>query len=128
MIEYRTKIRCYCSPAGRNKIADWYNDLAADQAAADAFLIRMQRKEFSTWVDNDDYTPRMSPYEFGELKWKAGQKQHRLFGFFSSGNWYALMGCTHKQRVYDPADAKDTAKKRMKQIERGEVQTVKYDL
>lgn len=49
-------------------------------------------------------------------------------GFFMKGIWYAVLGCTHKQQVYDPADALATAKKRKKEIERGEVQTVEYNL
>jgi len=37
------------------------------------------------------------------------------------------MGCTHKQKIYSPSDALNTAKARKKQIERREVKTVIYD-
>jgi hypothetical protein len=44
------------------------------------------------------------------------------------GAWYAVVGCTHKQQIYDPADSPTMAKRYKKQIERQEVQTVEYDL
>ena len=49
-------------------------------------------------------------------------------GFFMGGYWYAVVGCTHKQQIYDPPEALTTAKKYKKQIERREVTTVDYDL
>lgn len=64
----------------------------------------------------------------GELRWESEDKQHRLVGFFASGVWFALIGCTHKQRRYNPTDCLHTAKKRKAQIERNEVTTVEYDL
>ena len=64
----------------------------------------------------------------GELRWQAGKRQHRLLGFFDGDTWYAVLGCTHKQRVYQPPSSLETAKKRKKQIERGEVQTVEFNL
>jgi len=84
--------------------------------------------QFGDWVKNDDYSPRMASYDFGELKWKAGNKQYRLLGFFQKGHWYALIGCTHKQQRYNPASALDTAAARMKQVQHEVVETVEYDL
>lgn len=75
------------------------------------------------------YRPRLRDGEgLGELRWQSGNRQHRLLGFFLGSYWYAVVGCTHKQQVYSPADSLETAKKYKKQIERGEVRTVEYDL
>ena len=119
-------IRCYISPppASRNKIADWYNDLSAQERAdADEFIKNMRKTR-------DWKMPLHKPLRggLGELRWKSSNKQHRLIGFFMGYAWYAVMGCTHKQQVYDPPNALETAKTRKGQIERGEVETTEYDL
>jgi hypothetical protein len=76
-----------------------------------------------------NYRPRLRNGEgLGELRWLSGDKQHRLIGFFMKGYWYAVIGCTHKQQIYNPPDAIETGKKRKKQIEREEVNTVDYNL
>jgi hypothetical protein len=128
MNEWQTSIRCYLSPAGNNKIKDWYDDLQAlEQAYFDEFLKVMRRKR--DWGSDPCYRPRLKGCgKLGELRWEVNRKQHRLLGFFADGVWYALVGCTHKQDIYSPANALDTAKKYMGQIQRREVSTVEYDL
>ena len=119
-------IRCYISPspASRNKIADWYNDLSAqERGAADVFIENMRKTRF--W--------KMPLYRvlsggLGELRWMSEKKQHRLIGVFMGNAWYALVGCTHKQQIYSPPRALETARTRKGQIERGEVETKEYDL
>lgn len=64
----------------------------------------------------------------GELRWFSGKKQHRLLGYFDGEVWVALIGCTHKGKVYDPADALKSAEKRKSQIENGEAGTIEYNL
>ena len=127
MAEWRTPIRCYVSPAGNNKIYDWYMNLApAEKTFVDEFLKNMRKSR--NW-SLPDYRPRLSGHgNIGELRWTMNKTQHRLIGFFADGAWYALVGCTHKQRVYSPPEALETAKKYKKQIERKEVRTVEYDL
>ncbi len=126
MSRWRTNIRCYVSPAGNNKIADWYNDLSVeDRAGADEFLkdMRMTRN----W-EMPMYRPRLKGGDgLGELRWESEDKQHRLIGFFFQGYWYAVQGCTHKQQVYKPHDCLETARRYKRQIERGEVTAVDYD-
>jgi len=127
MDEWRTKIRCYVSPAENNKIADWRGSLSAQgKADADEFLKAMRKTR--DW-HLPSYRPRLSDGEgLGELRWESENKKHRLLGFFMKGSWYATVGCTHKQQIYDPANALENAKKYKRQIERGEVRTVEYDL
>jgi hypothetical protein len=84
-----------------------------------------------------NYRPRLSNIKgadrkkakgLGELRWTSERKEHRLLGFFRSGSWYAVIGCTHKQNIYSPADALATAVRRKDEIQNGEIETVEYDL
>jgi len=125
--EWRTPIRCYVSAAQNNRIADWYKGLSVQERSdADQFLKDMRKTK--VW-NMPQYRPRLQNGDgLGELRWQSGNRQHRLLGFFLGGYWYAVVGCTHKQQIYSPADSLETAKKYKKQIERGEVSTVEYDL
>ncbi len=76
-----------------------------------------------------DYRPRLSGGNgVGELRWFSANKQQRLIGFFWDGVWVALVGCYHKQNIYSPASALETAKRYKTEVERGEARTVEYDL
>jgi hypothetical protein len=128
MSGWLTPIRCYVSPAGNNKIEDWYVGLSTQEKAdADTFL-RLMRKTRDWQMPS--YRPSLAGVKrIGELRWTSQKRQHRLLGFFGDGGvWYALVGCIHKQQVYDPRDALNTARKYKGQIEEGEVETVEYDL
>ena len=135
MSEWRTPIRCYVSPAGNSKIADWHMDLSAQEKAdVDAFLLIMRKT--GDW-QMPSYRRQLRAIKgvkasqvrgLGELRWISGKKQHRLLGFFGDGVWYAVLGCTHKQNIYDPADALATAVKRKNEIQKVEVKTVEYNL
>ena len=128
MDAWRTPIRCYVSPAENNKIADWYAGLTTqEKAAADEFLKDMRKT--SDWK-MPNYRPNLKGLKgIGELRWQVGKRQHRLLGFFESGAWIALIGCTHKQRVYTSANALETAKRCMSEGKSGQaLPTVEYDL
>jgi hypothetical protein len=76
-----------------------------------------------------DYRPSLKGYsKLGELRWSSCRKQHRLIGFLKDGIFVALIGCTHKQRIYDPVDSLETADRRFKEIERKEATTCEYAL
>ena len=119
-------LRCYVSPAGNNKIADWYYDLSPqDRADADEFIKNMRKtKEWKL----PNYRPRLKGYQgLGELRWTSEKKEHRLIGYLKGNIFFALMGCTHKGSTYTPTDALDQADKRKDQIQNGKVPTVEYD-
>jgi hypothetical protein len=135
MSEWRTPIRCYISPAGNNKILDWYEALSTpEKTDADEFLKDMRKT--SNW-QMPNYRRKLSNVKgadktkvrgLGELRWTSEKKEHRLLGFFGNGIWYAVLGCTHKQNIYSPRDALVTAAKRKEEIETGKAETVEYDL
>lgn len=137
MSAWRTPIRCYVSASGRNKIAEWYEGLSVQERSdADEFLKNMRRLPPSDWK-MEEYRSRLSYIRgvakakaqgLGELRWKSENKQHRLLGFFRKGVWYAVLGCTHKQNIYKPADSLANAARRKTEIELGTVETVEYDL
>lgn len=120
-------VRCYVSPAGNNKIADWYRELSVQEKTdADEFIKLMRLT--AEWK-MPDYRPRLKGYSgLGELRWTSERKEHRLIGYLNGGTFYAVMGCTHKGKVYNPADALDQADKRKTQIQNGTSTTVAYDL
>jgi hypothetical protein len=127
MSEQLKPIRCYVSPAQNNKIADWYESLSAQGRSDMDEFIKDMRKTAQWQLPN--YRPKLHGYRgLGELKWVSGKKEHRLIGYLESGTFFAMMGCTHKGKVYDPTDALDEAAKRKSRIERGEARTVPYDL
>jgi hypothetical protein len=117
-------MRSYVSPTGRDKIEQWYQDLSAqEQADADVFIAN--QRGIAKW--------ELPSYRYlfdgiGELRWPSAQKQHRLLGYFDGATWIALVGCTHKQRVYTPRDCLNTARKRKGKLSRGEAKTVEFDL
>lgn len=120
-------IHCYVSPAGNNKIRHWYEDLSAQERAdADTFIQIMRKTK--DWK-KPDYRSKLTGYKgLGELRWPSEQKQHRLIGYLQDGAFFALIGCIHKQQVYAPADALDTADRRKKEIRNGRAGTEPYDL
>ncbi len=125
--EQLKQIRCYESRAGNNKIADWYEGLSIEERAdADEFIKDMRKT--ADWK-MPSYRPKLTGHKgIGELRWTSEKKEHRLVGFLKGGSFYALIGCTHKGKVYDPPDALDTADKRKKDIDDGKVRVVPYDL
>ena len=115
-------VHCYVSPAGNNKIADWYGTLSIQERAdTDEFIKNMRKTREWTMPD---YRPRLKGYgNLGELRWQSGKRQHRLIGYLRGGAFFALIGCTHKQRAYNPADALETAEKRKREVESGQSRT-----
>lgn len=120
MTEWKTRIRCYCSTSGRNEITEWRKKLSVkERAKTDRFLKLMRQSKI--WR-MPDYR-KLTGHDYGELRWDADKKEHRLFGFFDAGTWYALVGCTHKGTVYDPHGAFAVGDRRMKEVKERKVQT-----
>ena len=130
VISCSRRILCFVSPTGKDKIRDWYDDLGpAERATADAFIKTVLRKQ--DWV-MPYYLPALSGSKdlkrIGELRWICNNVNHRLVGYLMNGvDFAAMIGCTHKQQVYNPASALETAITRRKQIGRKEGTLREYD-
>jgi hypothetical protein len=120
-------VRCYVSPAGNDKIADWYNGLSAQgRADTDEFIKNMRKTD--EWK-MPHYRPRLKGYAgLGELRWTSEKKEHRMIGYLRGGVFFAVMGCTHKGSIYDPANALVESDRRKSHIQNGKAVTVAYDL
>lgn len=75
-----------------------------------------------------NYRSRLTGYKLGELRWDSEKTEQRLVGFLKGGTFFALMGCTHKGKIYTPTDALDEAQRRKDRIDAGTARTVPYDL
>lgn len=63
-----------------------------------------------------------------EIKWEAGKKQWRALGFDEDGWFVMVVGCTHKDNVYDPPNCFETAKKRRQETLDGKRMIINYDV
>ena len=69
-----------------------------------------------------------------ELRWTAGKVEQRIIGYRiddtneGKHRYVMLIGCTHKQKSYIPAEALDTARKRKSEIEKGVATFSEYRL
>src|ERR1700690_382660 len=52
-----------------------------------------------------------------EIKWTFGKKKFRAVGFYQGGFFLMVIGCTHKQGVYEPHGWLETAKRRKREVE-----------
>lgn len=91
---------------GRGVITDWYRKEIEPSAQEefDLILPQLAASPRDLWV-RPPYSA-LTP-EFGEIRFKANNLQHRVFGFFLEGtNQYVmLVGATKKGKNYTPADA-----------------------
>lgn len=62
-----------------------------------------------------------------EIKWEWGKVPYRIVGFDYSGFFVMLIGCTHKQGVYDPHHCLQTAGQRKKEVEDGKWRTIDFE-
>ena len=111
---------------GNDPIEDWYeNDLSEEgQYAFDALLRDNHKTELPIhWIGFKRYLKgKDKEQRIWELEFKADDRQYRVLGKFGSVRKQAILlcGCYHKQRVYTPADALETAYKRAKALAKGE--------
>jgi hypothetical protein len=115
------KFMDYISPQGRNVIADWYTGLLAQEQSDFQALMRILAKT-RQWHRGAFKLLGGQYRGLGELRFDSERKAHRVIGCFGPalGQFTMLIGCFHKQRVYTPANALDTALRRKRFLERGE--------
>ena len=109
-------------PNGSNPIKDWYSggDYGLSDEGRymfDALLKNMRRTEnHLNWGGFRGFLKGAAKSErIWEIGFQAEGKQYRVFSVFGGRKQVILLvGCYHKQRVYTPADAIETAIKRSK--------------
>ncbi len=110
--------------AVNNAIEDWYNDELSENAQ-NLFnsILKINRKveNPTQWGDLKFLKGKAGRERIWELRFYCDKRAYRVLGYFGPERKQAtlLIGCYHKQGVYEPADALDTAIKRKKMLEEG---------
>ena len=120
----RWSFKDYLSPADTNLIAKWYRkDLSVrEQSMMDTLLTTLGNTE--NWSE-DIFRPLHGAKYAGlwEIRWRGDQKRTlRLVGYLDTDRkeFTLLIGCNHKDKIYDPPGAFDTAVDRWKLLNHGE--------
>jgi hypothetical protein len=100
----------FVSAAGNNLISEWYCSQPVECRAMFDDLLDILAKK-AAWK-----YPEFKRLEngLGEIMWRFGKVQHRMIGcsWKAPSGYLLLIGCTHKQDIYNPPDAIETADKR----------------
>jgi hypothetical protein len=124
------KFAQYVSPHGRHAIEDWRKTLPVGPQRADMDTFLRMLAKMSAWNYPQIKDIQGARYKgLTELRWRSGGVQHRLVGYQTGEHDYLLLiGCTHKDRRYDPPDAFDTAVERRNWVKCGKATTCEYNL
>ena len=119
----------YCSAGGNNPISEWYESVLSVQQRADVDALLRVLRNSRIW-NVTDFRARIQGREgLSEIRLKSERTQIRLIGRQAPGFRYVLLiGCTHKQQIYDPKSCLDTAERRKKEIDRGEASTREHEI
>ena len=104
-------------------IEEWYRSLSGEgQDILNALLkINSKANEPRDWVGCEMLQGSCKEEGIWEWRFRADNVQQRLLGIFGEARRTAifLVGCSHKQKVYKPADCLETAIKRAKIARKG---------
>jgi hypothetical protein len=119
------KFRTYTSPAGRN---DVQKAIAKARAAVIThFSVAVRYLANTPKIDwkEPDAKKLTGVKDIYEIRFKAEKKQYRPLGFFGPrpGEFTITVWATHKQNIYDPQNAIETAGKRRDEIIKGPANT-----
>ncbi len=109
-------------------MTDWYNELPErTRVKFDRRLVYL--RQIALWQMPHYKLLSGKPLKgLGEIRWKSDNLQHRVVGFQRENREFVmLIGCTHRQNVYDPPSALKTAAARMKDVKNGEVEVRDYE-
>ena len=110
---------------GKGVITSW---LSSESEARSRFHVRIGHMRL---VPQGDWTYKQykklkNADGVAEIKWEAGKKQWRALGFEIDGYFLMLIGCTHKQNVYNPPGCVKTAMRLKKEVEEGKHASIEY--
>lgn len=124
MLDWR--FRCFVSASGRNESQDTIDRY--DDASLMAFsraVAYLAVSPISDW--NEPHAKKLTAQRRAlfEVRYKANKAATRALGFFGPqpGQFTITLICTHKQNVYKPPDALDTAARRASLVESGQAST-----
>jgi putative component of toxin-antitoxin plasmid stabilization module len=108
------------TPAGNRPVRDWINGLLED--ARDELvdvLLQLQIRPNNEWAPE-----HFKPLEDGisELRFKTATHKYRIYGCLEENQTYIMLVGTDK-KVSNQKNAKDLAKERRSQLQRGEART-----
>lgn len=129
----------YAITKGNNLFNEWYEDDLSDEGRyqLDALLKNCSKIErLEHWLGFKRFlVGKYSDQRIWELKFRADKREYRILGVFHASERkqvVLLLGCYHKDKVYTPRSALDTAHKRAKRYkENGATlyeRTIKSDL
>ena len=109
----------YVSPAGNNLIKEWVQGLSGEaQLFFNSILKNIRNTDRpQEWISFKGFlSGKYRKEKIWELEFISDKRQYRVLGVFGPGRKEAtlLVGCYHKQRVYQPPNALDEAVKRKK--------------
>jgi hypothetical protein len=109
-----------------NVIQTWYDGLQEEEQDVFESLLKINGKEPLpiSWQGCKVLQGDAKSEKVWEWKFSCGRIQQRLLGVFGPNRREAifLIGCNHKQKVYQPRDCITTAIKRAKLVKEGRVQ------
>ena len=110
---------------GNNPIEDWVNGLSDYAESLFWSLLKVNKKIPipNHWTQLRYLEGAAKEHRLWELRFTADGKAFRIIGLFSvevRKRALLLLGCYHKQKIYEPPDAINTAIKRKKMLENDE--------
>lgn len=112
------KFRTYVSPTGRKGVQAEID--RARPAIIVSFSVRLRYLANTAKIDwNEPQAKKLQGVDdIYEIRFKAEKKQYRALGFFGPGvsEFTITVWATHKQNIYDPNDAIETANKRRNEV------------
>jgi phage-related protein len=109
---------------GAGAITAW---LSQSPAARARFRVRIRDMQKIPRVDWNKKQFRGLGRGLFEIKWVCDGKQWRALGLDHKGFFVMVLGCTHKQNIYDPVECLSIARKRQKEVQRGEWNVADYE-
>jgi hypothetical protein len=111
-------------PSGKGLVTSW---LSSYPGARAKFRVRVKNLRLTPRTQWPVTQFRSLGSGLSEIKWKFEQKEFRAVGFDHEGFFVMLIGCTHKQNVYDPHNCLTTARQRKREVENEEWSTIEHE-
>lgn len=120
--------KTYVSPTGRNDVQSTVDKL--DEGVLQHLLTRIRYLANTDKIDwHEPQAKKLAGVkDVYEIRFQANKIQWRPLGYFGPGKneFTILLWASHKQNIYTPAEAIDTASKRKRHIEDGEAKCATF--